>query len=144
MGEKWVTRQNWRREMGVYEKQDKTQNIICQRKMRKTGKKTQKNRRNFGKCWKRKQEQKQGLLEWHKITIGEQMWGLGAGLLCTEDDCVYSHSARNSAQLLQCKLFDRQCVARALLQTLLDTNSSLIHGLPPEFFTNSALWAELV
>ena len=41
-------------------------------------------RQNFGKGWKRKQEQKQGLLECHETAIQEQKRGLGAGLARTE------------------------------------------------------------
>ena len=40
MGKKCATRQNLRREIGVNGKQDKTSNVIFQRKTRKTGEKT--------------------------------------------------------------------------------------------------------
>ena len=36
---------------------------------------------DFGKCWKRKREQKQGLLKCHETTIQEQKQGIGAGLV---------------------------------------------------------------
>ena len=38
-------------------------------------------RQDLEKCWKRKREQKKGLLECHETTIREQKRGLGAGLV---------------------------------------------------------------
>ena len=54
MDEKWETRRNFRQEMGLNGKQDKTRYIIFQQKTRKTGKKTGKTGEKTLKNWRKK------------------------------------------------------------------------------------------
>ena len=136
MGEKWKTIRNLRQKMGVNRKQDNKRFIIFQQKQEKQGKnrknrggKHKKNRRKntnkqggkkqkvtrntetrfwrgFGKCWKWKREQKQGLLECHKTTIREQKWCIGAGLGCRHEIIVDQYPCKNDSEPLFKKCFN--------------------------------------
>ena len=54
---------------------------------------------DFGKCWKQKREQKQGLLECHETMIWEQKQGIGAGLV-PSDISLQESQVTNEADCL--------------------------------------------